>query len=120
MGQIAVGGGGGAARTQFDRSVRPCACDWAAQAALQLGPYLERLAELVGHDVVEHRVHSGGHVVQHAGGVGQRFVHSEQERAVGLVAACVHRQQALSVERRPADEEGHHDCNCKQSTGVEQ
>jgi len=88
------------------------------QTALSLGPYLEGLAELVGHDVVEHRVHSGGQVVENAGGVGQCFVHGAQERAVGLVAACVDRQQALGVERRPANEEGHNHCNCKQSTRI--
>ena len=68
--------------------------------------------------MVEHRVHSGGQVVEHAGGVGQRFVHGEQERAVGLVATCVHGQQALSMERCPANEEGNHHCNCKQSTRI--
>ena len=31
----------------------------------------------MGHDLVDHRVHSGGQVVQHAGGVGQRVAQSD-------------------------------------------
>jgi hypothetical protein len=32
--------------------------------------YLECLTELVRHDVIEHRVHSSGHVVQNTRSVG--------------------------------------------------
>lgn len=75
--------------------------------------YLECLTELMRHNVIEDRVHGSGHVVQNARSVRQRFVHGQQDRTVRIVAAGVHRQEALRVERRPTDEERHHHCNCK-------
>ena len=78
-------------------------------------PHLERFSELVGHDVVEHRVDGRGHVVEDPRRVGERLVHRQQHRTRvgGGVVPSVHCQEPLGVERRPTDEERHHDSNCK-------
>lgn len=72
--------------------------------------YLERLAELERHDVVEDGVDGGWHVVEDAREVGDDHVDVQDDRRHRLVtwAHTVDGDQALSVERRPADEESDH------------
>lgn len=80
--------------------------------------YLRRVPELVRHDVVEEWVDARGQEVSDAGDVGEGDVdtHEEAIAAEGLVHdLAVHGHNALSVERRPAEEEADDDGNCNEN-----
>lgn len=68
-------------------------------------PHLKSLPEFVRQYVVEKRVDGGGEVVEDAADVRQDL--EGADHAGGGVLA-VDGEEALGVEGRPADEEGHH------------
>lgn len=70
--------------------------------------YLERLAELVTHDVVEERIDAGGHKKQHARDV----VDAERQVLVDGAMLDVCENDSLNVKRTPAQEEGNHNHDC--------
>lgn len=72
-----------------------------------LATHLERLPELVAHDVVQHRVDAGRDVVQDAGNVRQDF-ERDLYCFLAVLIVAVDREQALRVEGRPAQEERYH------------
>ena len=80
---------------------RPAAAAAAACARLKYGA-AECLPELERHDVVEDRVDDGADVVEDAGDVVESVLDARQP--FDLVGD-VEREEPLSVERRPADEE---------------
>ena len=94
----------------------PAAAALSAVTATQRG--LERPSELERHDVVEDRVDDRTDVVENAGGVEEdRLEHLAGGGALlGVVWAGVDRDESLSVERGPTDEESHHHRHCNHRT----
>ena len=80
----------------------------------------ERDAKFVRHDVVQNRVDRRGHIIEHAGYVGEEKIEELGQLAVGayvVLGVCpVNGDQSLHVKRRPANEKGNHYGNCNRIT----
>lgn len=77
--------------------------------------HLEGTPKLVAHDAVQQGVDASGQEERHARDMGQNHIDQVQRMILGRVIVHrrpVDRQQALRVERRPAQEESHDNCNC--------
>lgn len=68
--------------------------------------YLECFAELVAHQIVQERIDACGQVVEDAGHVRHHHVYLQV-----FVHFAIDGDQTLRVERRPAQEERHHNGN---------
>lgn len=72
--------------------------------------YLECLAKLVAHDVVQQRIDARRHEIQDARHVSNVLEDGTVDGVLVLVAG-IHGEQTLRMERRPTDEERHDDRN---------
>lgn len=68
--------------------------------------HLECLAKLVAHYVVQQRINAGGEKVEHAGCIVQYVEHVVEPLRLDTKGGSIDSHQALSMKRRPADEEG--------------
>lgn len=85
---------------------------------LYIHTYLERGSEFQRHNVVQYRIDSGGHVVQHARHVRRNAVQLVQERYVFLRQVTgktrpEYGDQPLRVKWRPANEKSDDNSNWK-------
>lgn len=82
--------------------------------------HLESLPKLVAHNVVQQRVDTGGHVVQDARDVGgdDKQLQDQRIRRLVVLVDAVDVHEPLGVERRPADEERHHNGHWKKTKNM--